>query len=123
MWVLLTLICCMACKNIGCSSEVDSAWGCGEEEQSFSCSEVTSVGALPLELGNELFFETSSSYLQRLRRVGGDEFSLRNIFEALSKHEDMLVHGHAKLYYWNKFSCRVWPGSDYYIYMLRRILI
>lgn len=73
--------------------------------------------------GNKPITETYSTNQQRLRRTLEDNLFLRNILLILSNHENLLVHGWAKLYYSDKDPYYALTGSDYYIYTLRRILI
>lgn len=79
--------------------------------------------ASDMVFGNKPITETYSTNQQRLRRTLEDNLFLRNILLILSNHENLRVHGWAKLYYSDKDPYYALTGSDYYIYTLRRILI
>lgn len=140
-WIcmLLMLTCCISGKVINLMQVDDRMAGTAQLSASLSpCSftsdsSITSKNSLStnikfarstdIELEGELFSETYYSYQQRLRRVIEGNFFFRSILMMLSDHENLLVQGRSKLYYSDKAPYYALTGNDYYIYMLRRILI
>lgn len=74
-------------------------------------------------LGSKSASDYNSANRQRLRKIVEDNLFLRNILLMLSNHENLLVQDRAKLYYSDKDPYDALTGSDYYIFVLRRILI
>lgn len=74
-------------------------------------------------LGSKSASDYNLANRQRLRKIVEDNLFLRNILLMLSNHENLLVQDRAKLYYSDKDPYDALTGSDYYIFVLRRILI
>ncbi len=74
-------------------------------------------------LGSKSASDYNLANRQRLRKIVEDNLFLRNILLMLSNHENLLVQDRTKLYYSDKDSYDALTGSDYYIFVLRRILI
>ncbi|MCD8183125.1 MAG: hypothetical protein LUE99_08565 [Bacteroides sp.] len=101
-----------------CSSASDTFEKSNSTFRDTQCSWNTDV-----ELGYKPFSRIYSSSQQSFRRTVEEESLLRNIFQILSNHAEVLVHGRAQLYYSDKDPDYAVTGCDYYVYMLRQILI